>query len=98
MPAEAETRRASWLMYATSFAVVLPVLYVLSSGPAQCIERNEAGFLTIGQMFVGDDLSIPFRQGGLYSRWTSPLREIFSPLDWLSMKSSSCRILTSAWG
>jgi hypothetical protein len=46
MPAEPEARRASWLIYATTFGAVLPVSYVLSSGPAQCIERTDAGALS----------------------------------------------------
>ena len=106
MPAEPETRNSSWLVYATTFAVVFPVLYVLSSGPAQCIERSDTGKLTLGHLFVkralrplvNDDLSIPFRQGSFaLCRWAPPIRRIYAPLEWLSGRSASIGILGWYW-
>jgi hypothetical protein len=106
MPAESETCRGSWLVYSTTFAVVLPVLYVLSSGPAQCIERTDAGTFTVGRLFVKgdlnpwvkDDLSIPFRQGSFaLCRWAPPIRKIYTPLELLSERSATGKILGWYW-
>jgi len=98
MPAEFEIHRGPWLLYATAFSVVLPALYVLSSGPAQCIHRTETSSFTFGTLFIKDDLSIPYRQGGIYSRWASPFRETYSPLDRLSRNSEAGGILNWYWG
>jgi hypothetical protein len=98
MPAASETRDSSWLVYAATFAVVLPILYIVSSGPAQCIERTETGGLTVGHLYVKNDLSIPYRQGSFaYYRWAPPIRKIFEPLEWLSGKSTAGQVLNWYW-
>jgi hypothetical protein len=97
MAAESETRDSSWLVYATTFAVVLPVQYVLSSGPAQWIRRSDAGKYVIGEMFAKSDLSIPHRQGSFASHWAPPFREIYSPLEFLRIIPSADRGLDWYW-
>jgi len=98
MPADSETQRGSWLIYATAFSIALPVLYVLSSGPAQCIERTEAGSYTLGALFTKDDLSIPYRQGSFVMyRWTPPINMLFLPLECVPRNSGPAKTLNWYW-
>src|SRR5690242_2631549 len=85
MAAESETRRGMWLIYATTFAVVFPVLYVLSSGPALCIEQTESGSLKVGSLHVKADPTIPYRQGSFYHHhWVEPIAKLYLPLNWVA--------------
>lgn len=100
MHAEPETHRSSWLAYA-AVAVALPALYVLSSGPAQCIERTETGSFTIGKLFDNDGPNIPFRQGsfriGCAKHWTPLVGNIYRPLTWVANNAVPGRVLNWYW-
>src|SRR5579859_6602485 len=98
MPADLESHRGSWLRYATAFGVLLPVLYVLSSGPARCINWKKTSSFSFGQLFAKDDLRVPYRQGSfVLRRWATPIRFVFLPLEMVPDDSVAGKTLNWYW-
>ncbi len=94
MKDEPASRSNAWQAF-TAIVIALPALYVLSSGPAQCIEQTDAGSFTIGNI-IGPT-SIPIKQGAWTSNWDSPFREIYEPLWWVRWNTGVGEALDWYW-
>ncbi len=108
MPAEPETRRASWLVYAATFAVALPVKYVVSSGPMQILAPAPYAYSNTGGGFGGGMASVGFggRMGavvgfgggmGPVGRWDTPVCIVYAPLERLAETEWVGETLTDYW-
>ena len=83
-------------------AVTLPVLYILSSGPAQCIEWKEGEMLSLSGQHFTNELNIPFRQGSFSisvatSRWPAHFQKFYMPLNKLANNALAGRVLNFYW-
>ncbi len=79
MPAEAESKRESWLAYATVALVLFPSLYAISWGPVASLAENHAIFCEIA--------------GTAYApmKWLECNTPLSSPLGWYWDLFSSLR-------
>jgi hypothetical protein len=95
MIAENESKGASGLVHAAIVAVALLLFYALSSGPAQYLDWSKSR----GFYWAKSESSTPYPQGSFgYSRWISPLRKVYVPLEWLSRMTPTGRPLVWYWG
>ncbi len=96
---EPESTQGRWMMYFTLTLLALPVLYALSSGPAQYVARTETGRITLS--FVSGPNApmeyIPFCQRAVDSRWTPALATIYLPLTRLEQHAIAAIPLNWYW-